>query len=576
MERQTARLWVEFPAAVVPAADFGPKACNLVRLSRLSDRLGFDVPAGFLVPPSVLDEAWAALGLSPVAAADLYASIVQHGDVAAAEAWRQRVDAMDLPPSAVTRLQRHYRTLTEHCGSPTVVVRSSFYAEDCAECSCAGLFTSVRDVSGADALGRAVRAVYASLFAARTVRYLGAAPRPVAPRMAVIVQRMLGGPGWVGGVAHSRAPDLATHVLLLIAASPELDDVTSGATCPEEYLVHRPNLRRGRPAIVHTTAGTATAATGFAFDESSIRPLAALLIDLEHAFGHPLEIEWARAPDGHLFVLQARPLPALPEPEVTLARSSHDRPLLSGLAVGHGQFTGTVRRVESVEQGAHLGSQDVLVTRRTDADWDSVLARVGAVISATGGRTSHTARLARERRSLAVVGCGTQIDRLRDGERITLVCHDGLDGVVYPANAAALPTPASTRRRTRRLRLSHPFAAFSLARAYAPAAVEVDLDQVCRAMRVPRESLLTDRAVPPALAARIAGCADVRSFVRARFRDALAIVCTAFPHAEVHALALSPPDASADSIDSFQPLLEVAVRELADRFGFQVASLPRT
>jgi phosphohistidine swiveling domain-containing protein len=255
---------------------------------------------------------------------------------------------------------------------------------------------------------------------------------------------------------------------------------------------------------------------------------------------------------------------------------SHDRPLLSGLAVGHGQFTGTVRRVESVEQGAHLGSQDVLVTRRTDADWDSVLARVGAVISATGGRTSHTARLARERRSLAVVGCGTQIDRLRDGERITLVCHDGLDGVVYPANAAALPTPASTRRRTRRLRLSHPFAAFSLARAYAPAAVEVDLDQVCRAMRVPRESLLTDRAVPPALAARIAGCADVRSFVRARFRDALAIVCTAFPHAEVHALALSPPDASADSIDSFQPLLEAAVRELADGFGFQVASLPRT
>jgi hypothetical protein len=44
----------------------------------------------------------------------------------------------------------------------------------------------------------------------------------------------------------------------------------------------------------------------------------------------------------------------------------------------------------------------------------------------------------------------------------------------------------------------------------------------------------------------------------------------------VHALALSPPDASADSIDSFQPLLEAAVRELADRFGFQVASLPRT
>lgn len=576
MELRTARPWVEFPAAVVPDADFGLKACNLVRLSRLSDRLGFDVPAGFLVPPSVLDEAWTALGLSSVEAADRFASIVRHGDVAAAEAWRQRVKTMDFPPSTARRLQRHYRALSERCGSPTVVVRSSFHAEDATERSCAGLFTSVRDVSGVEALGRAVRAVYASLFAARAVRYLATAPQPVAPRMAVIVQRMLGGPGWVGGVAHSRAPDLVTHDLSLIAASPKLGDVTSGTTCPEEYLVHRPNLRRGRPAIVHTTAGTATAATGFAFDESSIRPLAALLIDLEHAFGYPLEIEWARAPDGRLFVLQARPLPAMPEPEVAVACSSHDRPLLSGLAVGHGQFTGTVRRVASVEEGAHLGTHDVLVTRRTDADWDSVLARVGAVISATGGRTSHTARLARERRSLAVVGCGAQIDRLRNGERITLVCHDGLDGVVYPANAAALPTPASTRRRTRRLRLSHPFAAFSMARAYAPAAVEVDLDQVCRAIRIPRESLFTDRALPPELAARIAGCADVRSFVRARFRDALAIVCTAFPHAEVRAIALSPPDTPADSIDPFQPLLEAAVRELADGFGFQVASAPRT
>jgi hypothetical protein len=198
------------------------------------------------------------------------------------------------------------------------------------------------------------------------------------------------------------------------------------------------------------------------------------------------------------------------------------------------------------------------------------------VITGSGGRTSHTARLARERRSLAVVGCGAQIDRLRDGERITLVCHDGLDGVVYPANGVGLPSPASTRRRTRCLRLSHPFAAFSMARAYAPAAVEVDLDQLRRAIRVPRAWLLTDHAVPSDLAARIAGEPDVRSFVRARFRDALAIVCTAFPHAEVRAIAPSPLDAPADSFDPFQPLLEAAVRELADGFGFQVASAPRT
>ena len=410
MDLRTAQPWVELPAAAVPDSDFGLKACNLVRLSRLSDRLGFDVPAGFLVPPSVLDEAWAALGLSAVAAADRYASIVQHGDVAAAEAWRQRVDAMDLPPSAATRLQQHYRALTEHCGSPTVVVRSSFYAEDSTERSCAGLFTSVRNVSGAEALCRAVRTVYASLFAARTVRYLSAARRPLAPRMAVIVQRMIGGPGWVGGVAHSRAPDLATHDLLLIAASPE--------------LTASPRARRA-PRSISCTVPTCAAAG----PRSCTRPPGPPLRPRASRLTSHRSVPWPRSswisstrsgthwrsngrgrPTGGCS--SSRPGRCQPWP--TPGRPSrvpvNIRRCCRRLAVGHGEFTGTVRRVDAVEEGAHLGPQDVLVTRRTDADWDSALARVGAVITASGGRTSHTARLARERRF-------TRRGRLRRADR---------------------------------------------------------------------------------------------------------------------------------------------------------------
>jgi pyruvate,water dikinase len=570
----TPTLSLDLATAAICPEEHGSKAANIARLARLASRLGFSVPIGFVLPQPVLDALWRALGLEPSAAHDLYAAIIERCDIELARAWQQRIHLVDLPEAVTGPLQHAYDELVERTGGHAVVVRSSFHGEDRAGRSCAGIFESVRNVAGAGMLARALRTVYGSLFAERTVRYLHDAAGPVEPRMSVIVQQMLSGAGWCGGVAHSRAPDLHVPQLMLIAATPDLDGVTSGVSCPEEYLVHRPNLLCGRSALVHTTAGTATARLGFSFDEQTVRPLARLLIDLEHAFAEPLEVEWGRGLDGRLFILQARPVPAPETGSVPVVHSGATPPLLTGLAVGHGSFTGTVRRADTIEEAAHCGPEHLLVTRLTNPDWEAALGRVGALVTESGGRTSHAARLARERRLLALVACGDAVAQLRSGDRVTLVCTDGLHGAVYPAQTAEPLSPLPMRGEGPALRLTNPFAAFTLARLYAPQRIDVGLDQVLHSIRVPLDALSTRRTPAPQMAARIAGYSDVPMFVKSKLRDALAVVCVAFPNATVSVEPLANP--AGGGAHPFQGLLEAAALELVERFGFQVTSLAST
>jgi hypothetical protein len=105
--------------------------------------------------------------------------------------------------------------------------------------------------------------------------------------------------------------------------------------------------------------------------------------------------------------------------------------------------------------------------------------------------------------------------------------------------------------------------------------VEVEIDHVLRAIRIPADALTATVTPSAQIAARIAGYPDVRSFVTAKLRDALAIVCVAFPGARVRVLPLAPAAVPA-SVDQFQQLLDSAVAQLAERFSFQVASLAET
>jgi pyruvate,water dikinase len=546
----------------------GLKALNLARLEALAPALGYAVPPGIVIPPRPLEDLLRATlrpGLSP---AEAFGRIVELRDLDAARRWRDRLALVALPRELLLTLHQCAPQVAAASADGALVVRSSFHAEDRPRHSFAGIFDTALDVVGVEMLCRAVRSVYASLLSDRAISYLHAVQHSAVPAMSVIIQPMVARAGGLGGVLHSLAPDVPSRDVLLLAASSNAASVTSGEAIPEEYLVYRPHVSTGRACLITASAGTATAERGFAFDERSIRPLARLGVALEEAFGAPVEIEWARAADDVLWLLQARELPQERAPPAATRFTWTGEPLVTGLAVGQGEFTGRARRTDDVTEARHLGPGDVLVTRLTNPDWEAALAGVGALVTEAGGRTSHAARLARERGKLAIVGCGAGIQRIADGDFVTLVCTDGLGGSAYPA-AAAVPLDSAPPD-AGSLMLLHPGEAFSVARHSSPTRVDVRLESVVRALRLPSRPHRSRSALSPAVTARIAGYATVDAFLEAKLRDSLALVCAAFPRASVRATRLDPP------FDADTPLLETAVAALRRDYGFPVEISPRT
>ena len=73
-----------------------------------------------------------------------------------------------------------------------------------------------------------------------------------------------------------------------------------------------------------------------------------------------------------------------------------------------------------LSKGTYVG--DLLVTERTDPDWEPILKRASGVITNQGGRTCHAAIIAREMGITAIVGAGDATERIADGDAITASC----------------------------------------------------------------------------------------------------------------------------------------------------------
>jgi phosphohistidine swiveling domain-containing protein len=177
-------------------------------------------------------------------------------------------------------------------GRHAVVVRSSSTAEDGAASSMAGLFTSVLDVRGWDALTAAVAQVLGS----RQRSGLANAP------MAILVQRHLD-PRW-GGVLFGADPVTGrTDRFVVSAVRGGPDRLVSGLVDGWTATL----TRRGRVADV-TEAGPPRP------DPAALRGLAGLARRVDAVFGGPQDVEWAIDADGSLRLLQSRPITTLHGP----------------------------------------------------------------------------------------------------------------------------------------------------------------------------------------------------------------------------------------------------------------------
>jgi phosphoenolpyruvate synthase/pyruvate phosphate dikinase len=185
-------------------------------------------------------------------------------------------------------------------GVDRFAVRSSGTAEDLPDASYAGLYQSYLEVPVED-LGQAVRRCFAAANAERVSAYH---ERHGGSRaMAVLVQVMV--EPVAAGVAFTAHPVTGDRTQTIVTAEPGLADrLVFGETTGEQWTITTKGATLSRSGPIGNRALTAEQA-------QSVAMLARRVAD---RYGQPQDLEWAIDHQGLLWLLQARPMTALPDP----------------------------------------------------------------------------------------------------------------------------------------------------------------------------------------------------------------------------------------------------------------------
>ncbi len=309
----------------VTLATCGGKGVSLARLAAA----GLPVPDGFHVTTAAYEQFVADNALRDDIATALDA--VDSSRVATLEEAsrhiRDRFSAGTIPAALAGAIVEAYSTLPG--ADPAVVVRSSATAEDLPDASFAGQQETYLDISGVDALLKATKNCWASLWTARAIGYRGRqgiAPERIA--LAVVVQVLV--PAQAAGVLFTAHPLTGQRDRVMISAAWGLGEtVVGGEVTPDTIIVKKQGTRvvtreTGDKALmtVRRDGGTRVEAVpesrrrARVLDDEAAAELTRLGLQIEALYGTPMDIEWARS-DGHLAILQARPITALPEPTTT-------------------------------------------------------------------------------------------------------------------------------------------------------------------------------------------------------------------------------------------------------------------
>jgi pyruvate,water dikinase len=185
-----------------------------------------------------------------------------------------------------------------------------------------------------------------------------------------------------------------------------------------------------------------------------------------------MDMEWAKdGLSGELFIVQARPETVQSQKSMRVIERYHlqakGTPLLSGRSIGDKISSGRVRLIRDVHGLKDFCDGEVLVTDKTDPDWEPIMKRAAGIITNRGGRTCHAAIVSRELGLPAVVGTLQATELLHSGQMVTLSCAEGDTGTVYegelPFTIEKIDLEAMQRPRTKiMMNVGTPDEAFSL------------------------------------------------------------------------------------------------------------------
>ena len=349
---------------------------------------------------------------------------------------------------------------TNHfAGGVDTAVRSSATAEDLVDASFAGQQESYLNVSGEYQLLESVKKCFSSLFTDRAISYRvdkGFDHFKVA--LSVGVQKMVRSDEACSGVMFTIDTESGFSDAIIINGSWGLgENIVKGKVNPDEFIVHKPTLKKGFKSIVgkrlgskesklvYSVGGTSTTQDvavpledrrRFCFTDYEILRLARWGMLIEEHYKKPMDIEWAK--DGRtdeLFIVQARPETVQSQKNENILEEyilkGKGKMLCAGSAVGSKVGQGIANVIKNVSKIADFKKGEVLVTEMTDPDWEPIMKIASAIVTNSGGRTSHAAIVSRELGIPCVVGTEDATRTIKDRKYITASCAEGEIGRVY-------------------------------------------------------------------------------------------------------------------------------------------------
>ena len=341
--------------------------------------------------------------------------------------------------------------------NPSVAVRSSATSEDLDGASFAGQHETVLNVRGETAVMKSIKQCFASLFTDRAIAYRAHKGfEHIENALSVGVQRMVRSDLACSGVMFTLDTESGFDNVVYITGSWGLGEmIVQGACNPDQFYVFKPSIGKFEDPIIEKKLGSkmhklvyATKGIGimdaevteadrqsFILDDKEIEKLAEWACAIEKHYGKQMDIEWAKdGITGDLYVVQARPetvhAMAIENVLETYVLEGKGEVIARGEAVGAKIGQGIVKVLESAYEISDFRKGEVLVTDKTDPDWEPIMRIASAIVTDRGGRTCHAAIVSRELGIPCIIGTGNGTKTMKTGQQVTTDTSEG-QGIVY-------------------------------------------------------------------------------------------------------------------------------------------------
>ncbi|GAB4144991.1 MAG: phosphoenolpyruvate synthase [Patescibacteria group bacterium] len=441
----------------------GGKNASIGQMLGNLSKLGLNVPSGFAITAQACK--WY---LQPIQnQIDKLRSEINYNDL---HSLRQKgaeirtlIRGLPLPPELENAIRESYRKICLRYGNGKnvlVAIRSSATAEDLPGKSFAGQMDTVLGVGNEDMAVLVCHELYESLYTDRVLTYRHANGfDDVDVQLSIGIQLLVRSDLSAAGNMFTCEPNTGHKNILAIEGGWGFgENIVQSIVAGDTYHFHKIKVREGFPCMIEKRLGnkhskmilkrhegkptsnvstTRKEQSNFCITDEEALLLANWGLLIEDHYGRPMDIEWAK--DGKtntLFIVQARPITTIPENHASFIdlykRITPDEELItlvSGVAASPGFATGKAKIILDLQNAHMLEEGDILITYKTDPDWETVMHKAAAIVTAQGGTTSHGAIIARENGVPCVVG--VDISKLQSDLEITVSACEGEIGKVY-------------------------------------------------------------------------------------------------------------------------------------------------